>query len=286
MEITRRTHRATSRLNSLVQKLKQSGYHLDHEGGGNFRLRDHGGLIIKNNYWYQHSTQEKGYAYQLLKKLGVDTKQKFIPFPIDFHKKSPILKEYSLRMQGRNIIDYLVYRRMIDSKLILLLIRTKLIGQENHYICFYGYDKYGKIQCISKRAFNKIPHFQQIETLGSDKRYSFSLPSYPYSKTVILCESPIDALSIACMENQKYHNGYFTTKKIALCGNHPGNIAPRINKLKPDKIYLAFDNDPIGKTITRKVYSQVHRIAKTTIISYPHGKDPNDWWIHRRNNLI
>lgn len=53
-------------MSKLVDTLRASGYQLKPEGQGNYRVLGHQRLIVKDDFWYQHSTGKSGHAIQLL----------------------------------------------------------------------------------------------------------------------------------------------------------------------------------------------------------------------------
>jgi len=69
---------------------------------------------------------------------------------------------------------------------------------------------------------------------------------------------------------------YYQSYKIALCGTNHLNITERINKLKPNLISLALDNDHAGQLATKIIYHELSKIYPTKIINY-HKKDPNEF---------
>jgi DNA primase len=267
----------------LADILRQQGYILEREGGGNYRVQGFQGLIVKDNYWYQHSTQQGGHASALLSKLA-NNQQKIA---LDFQNKIHTIREYPFRYSRNTdgfeppILNYLVRERKIDKELVEMLIQKKLISWDHRNICFLGYDENGNIQCVTRRSTLQSSVVPKSEAKGSDKKFSFTMPAAHDAASVIITEGPIDALSVACMENRKHQKGYFETTKIALCGNIGYDLQDRLSKLKPRQIWLALDYDATGRNMTRNIYNDIHSIAPTRIVSFPYGKDPNDWLRYR-----
>lgn len=213
----------------LATFLKQRGYTLNHEGQGNYRVVGMQGLIIKEDYWYQHSQQKGGHAIQLimqLENINFKNAKNIFENTLAFPKKAFILEEHpeGCSLKNKTIpydtIGYLVNKRKIDKPLVIDLIKRKYISQDHHNnICFMGYDNNKNIKCISKRAISPKSPLQKFDGKGSDKRYSFSIPAEQSNPDIVLTEGPIDALSIACLEYRKNKKTYFSTHKIALCGS-------------------------------------------------------------------
>ena len=123
-----------------------------------------------------------------------------------------------------------------------------------------------------------------MEDVGSDKRFSFTIPALKTSAQVILCEGPIDALSIACLEDLKHHRGYFQSQKISTCGAPPSMIIQRLKQIKPKNVVLAFDRDATGQAMTKRLVWSLKSASIRTIVVPPGvGKDPNDWLRNRLN---
>ena len=51
---------------NLPDFLVGHGYQLIDEGSGNFRVKGFQGLIVKEHYWYRHSTKEYGNAIDFI----------------------------------------------------------------------------------------------------------------------------------------------------------------------------------------------------------------------------
>ena len=60
---------AIARKVNLPDYLFGQGFSLTNEGSGNFRVHGFQGLIVKENYWYRHSTGEYGNALDFVMKF-------------------------------------------------------------------------------------------------------------------------------------------------------------------------------------------------------------------------
>ncbi len=268
---------------NLIEELMKRGFRLRYEGSGNYRVAGHRGLIVKNDFWYSHSIGKGGAATTLLAEMNQDYYGPDRPHQSN-HSFTKIHHDLKWK-ENRHPLNIHATNYLLTRHIDLQLIRHPYIEQKRlicydgkGYLCFMGYDESGQVKCISKRAIDSSLNVQRYEAKGSDKYYSFHMPSKTPSKTVILVEGPIDALSVACLENRKYHNGYFCTHKIATCGAPTSTIRKRLHHLKCDHIILAFDQDLPGKTMTKRVVSELKNLnIKITEANPGIGKDPNDW---------
>lgn len=258
-----------ARSTNLFELLTQRGYTLSQEGT-QYRVVGHAGLIIHQNEWYHHSLSTGGNAIDLLIHLeGLSFKQAVYELSTDM---------FSTKYD--DCLHYLVKKRRIDQELIDDLLALKLMTIKENTINFHGYQNQtslndlGDIKC---NTWINIKNKTRGESKGSDKSYSFSLPNYNnyHENIIIIAESPLDALSIACMEKIKTDNDYYQTHKIALCGTNHKNLEQRIKALKPSRIKLALDNDPAGKRATSSILKILKDIAPIEIIYYKF-KDPNE----------
>lgn len=275
---------------SLVEELMARGHRLRHEGSGNYRVMGHSGLIVKENYWFSHSAGKGGDATTLFEQIepGYDGPDRPQPCYQSFENDDCDL-EWKKGYQPLNTdAENYLLKRSIDLSLIRHqhMSSQRLLRYDGKgYLCFMGYDELGRVKCVSKRAIDSTLNVQRYEAKGSDKKYSFHMTSETPSNIVILVEGPIDALSVACLENLKHRKGYFQTHKIATCGAPASNIRQRILKLKCERIVLAFDRDEPGRAMTEMVAWEL-RHQNIKVVAPPKiGKDPNDWLRHRLKML-
>jgi hypothetical protein len=271
----------------LPELLNNIGYTLKKEGE-QFRVVGNDGLFIKADKWYKHSTSHGGNPIDLLmylKRTNFKNAVKIIEREnCELPAKLPEQSENSIDERTKEVSveveRYLTEERRIDSELINDLICVDFIREiYPNKVAFAGYrthltpEKRGKIKCLSWRS---IKNNMRGESKGSDKSFSFSIPDCKQkNRTIILVESPIDALSVACLENMKHKNGYYQTLKIALCGTGQNNLKERLKKLNPKRILLALDNDRVGRSASKKLKKELAEIATTEIITCK-DKDPND----------
>jgi hypothetical protein len=147
----------------------------------------------------------------------------------------------------------------------------------------------GKAVCVFVGHDNSsIPRFAHLrgihakyhrDTEGSDKRFSFSLPAKRIdSPILIVTESPIDALSHACLfpELDAWRLSLGGTSDIALTAfleHHPQITG----------VSLCLDGDVAGQTAARKIQASlaISRPDIAVTIDPPEqGKDYNDMLLH------
>lgn len=265
---------------SLSDDLELAGYRTRHEGNGNYRVIGYGGLIVKDNFWFQHSTHKGGSIHSISDVLGKDINIKAAPSP----RSSPLKRDEELLDPSDYVIDYLKNERSIDIDLISSLISRSQIKQDRHRrACFLGYDQNGKLRCVTKRATDPTHRIVKMEAPGSDKNYSFSIASKHQNSDLVITESPIDALSVAVMEHRYHQKGYFETHKISTCGAPLPGLKYRIRRINPRRIWLFYDNDDAGRQmdqITRRIISNDFPCYT---IPYEQGKDPNEMMIFRKS---
>jgi hypothetical protein len=183
------------------------------------------------------------------------------------------------------VIDYLM-QRGIGIALIRFCINTgRLYEDERHNCCFVGFDPQGIPRYAMLRSSNASSTFLR-EVEGSDKRYSFSMPSQKQSNTLYLFESAIDCLSfmeLQCMEkggwmpeNYLSLSGVYQPKKelsetplpIALMQFLQDN--PHINC-----ITLCLDNDEAGRLAAQTICALLSERYITKLLLPDKGKDYN-----------
>lgn len=149
----------------------------------------------------------------------------------------------------------------------------------NAAVCvFVGKDETGAIRFATMRGINT--DFKQ-DKAGSDKRYNFHLPAKnPNSRHLAVFESPIDALSLATLQQR---NGWeWDGHRLSLGGTSDVALIAFLER-NPQitRVILHLDNDAAGITAARRIkavlaadkrFSHLH-----VSVNPPHrGKDYND----------
>ena len=245
--------------------------------GNEYRLRDHESLAVGDKGWYWHSkgigsksaldflTDVRGYGLVdavcfLLneqphgrERSGISVKQPTMitstqntkpdrtPFAISRHN-----------MNNNRVIAYL-QSRGIDKRLILDCInRGDLYESAYRHDCiFKGRDENGAVKYAAIRSTTSA---FKGDAEGSDKRYSFLLPpANARSNTVMVFESPVDALSHQTMCIQGY-TPQFDGWRLSLGGTsilgleHFFKHKPQVNHC-----IVCTDNDEAGEFAAAKI---------------------------------
>lgn len=205
----------------------------------------------------------------------------FAPRPF---KKPPFVLPKPGKSNNR-IIDYLMQRGIGLALLRLCIDAGRLYEDERHNCCFVGFDSQSIPRYAILRSSNANSTFVR-EMKGSDKRYSFSLPSHKRSNTLYLFESAIDCLSF--VELQSMVNGRWTPENyLSLSGVYqpkkklsvtPLPIAlmqflqdnPHINC-----VALCLDNDEAGRLAARTICALLPERYAIKLLLPDKGKDYN-----------
>ncbi|GHU90827.1 hypothetical protein FACS1894202_11280 [Clostridia bacterium] len=283
-------------------------YLLTHEGGnfkrvGNAYYRrdpDHNSLEVSNNLWNWHShgiggdiidylVKINGYNFvDAVRELAGDdyTPQKPVTpkaRPPTHTAPKPLSAREPLQLPPRNrdnarVIAYLESRG-IDKPLILDAIQRGSLYETAtfHNACFIGRDESGKAKFAALRGTSG--NFK-CDAEGSDKRFGFCLPPNERDcKTVIVFESPIDALS---------HKSLFPAVdgyRLSLGGTALVALTRFLDVHKGiEHIAVCTDNDEAGNLAADKIAElSDYRVTRSLP---PAGKDWNETLTLQRNEGI
>lgn len=260
---------------------------LRHLGRGTYCLKDHDSLKISNGKWHwfsQHIGGRNALDY-LMKVRGfsfVDAMRQLSSgpeIPVSEYRE-PVIRERKLEIppfeKGIPRVTAYLTRRGINREVIDYCHQNGLLFEESNYhnCVFLGYDgstpKFGS----SRSTFSDF----RGELAGSDKRFSFAIPSSSPTSELHLFEAAIDAMSYATM-NPGYHNSTL----LSLSGVYKGEAIPVALQTylernpQTKKVVLHFDNDDVGKTASANVMKALQ--DKYEVIDEPArtGKDWNDY---------
>lgn len=263
---------------------------------GTYCTREHDSLKISNGVWHWFSRHigGKNALDYLIKVKGVSfTKAveiltgyaEVLPPIYTRQEKKPIAKEFELPERNEDIIRARRYLRLrgIDDIVIDYCVMHELIYEDKKYhnCIFLGFDdgtpKYGAVR-------STVSDYK-IDLPGSDKRFSFSIPSEADSDTVHLFEAAIDLLSFASLEI-KEHRNWRKDNLLSLAGVYKSDNKQDIpmalrtfleRNPNTENICLHLDNDEIGRIATKQIVSSLS--DKYTVIDMPpkSGKDYNDY---------
>jgi len=268
--------------------------------GSEYRLLNHKSLSVGEKGWYWHSngsggksaldflTNVRGYGLvdavclllneqpqgkeHLSRSVGIAPIQPITPGIKSILEKAPfaILRHHK---DNNRVIAYL-QSRGIDRDLIIDCIqRGDLFESAYRHDCvFKGKDENGKTRYAAVRSTTS--GFKG-EVEGSDKRYSFLLPSInPNSNSVAAFESAIDSLSHQTMCKQGYIP-QFDGWRLSLGGTSILGLAHFLN-CQPliTHCFICTDNDEAGN----KMAARIAELPIVTIerIAPIYGKDWNE----------
>lgn len=190
--------------------------------------------------------------------------------------------------QSDRAISYLEGRG-VDRDIIDWCIKTKRLYESypRHNVVFVGFDGEGKSRYAMQRGCgNSFVN----EVSGSDKRFSFGIPSRKGSGTLYVFESAIDLLSFATLVKMDGYD-WRSVNMLSLAGVYKPQEGNRDSASLPRSLeqYLSdnpniynvitcFDNDDIGRNAAETVCSLLAKRRIAAMIKHPpQGKDYNDY---------
>lgn len=275
----------------LVAFLKGQGYTLKPERG-QYRIPDHGGLLIKGNHWVRFADKTGGNtldfcmvmlgmsfrdAVELLTGTNIPVFENVEPLA---HLKTK--KDLELPARAGNehrVIAYLTKTRGLPADLVIELIRAGLLWQDTRGNCvFTCFDENDEVKgAIIEGTLSDVRW--KGRAAGSEISYGWWWPAAE-SKTVIVVESPIDAMSLTTIRpTAKKHHLY------ALGGLHQQALAGILERLPEiQRVILAMDNDQAGQDAA-KLWLQELRDRYQVQNVIPKLKDWNDDLRKERKNV-
>ncbi|MCM1159483.1 MAG: DUF3991 and toprim domain-containing protein [Bacteroidales bacterium] len=159
-------------------------------------------------------------------------------------------KEFVLPQKNasyKHMYAYLTKSRGIDVEIIKDMVKKGLLYENTQKSCvFVGKDKDGIARHASVRSTNTTGKVFKQDVPGSKKQFSFSISGT--SKTLNVCEAPIDVLSY--MTFQKIHGMAREDSYLALGGVADKALERFLDEHKDiEKIRVCTDNDPYLNTI-------------------------------------
>lgn len=193
--------------------------------------------------------------------------------------------DYAVRyLEGRGIDDDLVSFCIQTGRLYEADIFVEKLQRTFTNVVFIGHDKSGKARYVGLRGIGT--DFKGDGT-GSDKHYSFNIPSEKPNTTLHLFESAIDLLSYATMEKMADRNwnaenllslaGIYQPKKNIEESAIPAALKRYLEEYPHiEKIVLRLDNDPPGRLAARTLETILPKRYAVETRLPPQGKDYND----------
>ena len=268
---------------------------LVHFSGNTYCTREHDSLKISNGKWHWFSRgiggknavdyliKVKDYSFpQAVQALTEGT----APMPSVFHvpKTDPpkVFTMPDVSPTTHRIVDYLTHRG-IHPDILDFCMENKLLFETKQYhnALFAGYDANGKMRYGALRGTSGS---FKGEVPGSDKRYSFSIPSEERSANLHLFEAAIDAISYATLLRMK-NRAWRKDALLSLAGVYQSRtptVPPALKqylKEHPEirELHLHLDNDEIGHAAAFNIAQCLQ--DQYTVINKPPpcGKDVNEY---------
>ena len=264
--------------------------------GDTYCTREHDSLMISNGKWYWFSRGVGGAsAVSYLTKVKKYSLAKAVTTVLDGYGgpvteplpgRAEVKKELLLPERNdtnRNAVRYLLGRG-IDREIIDWCIGQGLIyeSKDYHNVVFVGKDSYGIPKYAALRSTKGS--FKRDAT-GSDKQYSFNLPSEHGSKEIHLFEAAIDLLSYATLLKQNDVD-WRSQSLLSLSGiyapKRPGDLPKALAKYISDHpdvkvVNLHLDNDDAGRNAAKSIEKSLQGHYEVRDEPVPEGKDVNDY---------
>lgn len=272
---------------------------LVHVSGNIYCTKAHDSLRISNGKWcwFSQGIGGKSALDYLIKVNGLSfmdaveqiTRQAAVRSPVFSTKEKEKPKVLLLPQASRcatHAVSYL-QSRGIDFEMINYCIKTGRLYESTpyHNVVFVGFDKGGTPKYATLRG---IGTDFKGEANGSDKHYSFSLPTAQPNETVHLFESAIDALSYATLLKQycrQWQNenllslaGIYQPKKVIEESRVPAALTRFLEDYPHIKnVTLHLDNDTPGRMAAKAIMTVLPKDYTVIDKPPPSGKDFNDY---------
>ena len=265
---------------NLPDFLVGHGYQLIDEGSGNFRVNGYQGLIVKEHYWYRHSTKEYGNAIDFIMKFEDSTFCDAICRLLNMQPTHDLLSWQFLETTDL-VKNYLIETRKIDLDIVNQLISQNKIKQDRaNCICFLGYDANNCLAYLFRRSIKseklfkgEVKHSSKVHSFEIIMKNNMILPDEKSSKinTLYIVEGAIDACAMATLLKIKGKND--KSIMILTTAGHPHHsLKSRIEYSKPDRIIIATDMDEQGRKFAQIIATMI-RMADWSAPIYD-AKDP------------
>jgi hypothetical protein len=268
----------------LVAWLQAHGYSLKREGQ-NWRVPGHAGLLVQGNYFKHFSSGMGGNALDfLVDYLGykiLDAVQTLIhpgPAQQPIGTPAPPAAENELQMpirwhNHRRVIAYLAKSRGLPIDLIIELLRSKLLYQDDHGNCVFPcLDRRGEAKgAIIRGTCTDVRYVARAK--GMDESYGWHWPPDRESNLMFITESPIDAMSLV-MIRPLFRAGHI----LAIGGLFLGGVHRFLGDHRAVRtIVFALDNDKPGLSAVRSWSVELYEKGYNVQICLPDAvKDWNE----------
>lgn len=266
---------------------------------GTYCTREHDSLKISNGMWYWFSRsigggtaldyliQVKGYSLPEAVETILGRSLEKTPVPYKQPDRSSKVLLLPPRNENTRKVTAYLRSRGIHPAIIDYCYRNNLLyeGMPYHNAVFIGYDEKGVPRYVALRG---TASKYKGEATGSDKQYSFSIPSDRGSAALHVFEAAIDLLSYATMEylaGRDWHKDHL----LSLAGvfqNKRKDVVPvsmqRYLKNHPEikSLYLHLDNDQVGRNAAVNIAAGLGQQYEVIDEPPEYGKDMNDALLH------
>lgn len=274
---------------------------LVHFSGNVFTTRTHDSLKISNGKWcwWSRSIGGRSALDYLIKVRGMTLPEAVIqidgqvvitpPAPLKTQEPTEPKKLLLPEKNENNdrVIAYLTGRG-IHRNLIDYCIETERLYESHpyHNAVFIGFDRKGTPKYASLRGTTNRRYMGEAN--GSDKHFSFSIPSRKESRRLHLFESAIDLLSYGTLElllsrdwrkdNYLSLAGIYKPKKNIEESTLPAALIQYLNDFPQiDSIVLHLDNDIPGRLAARTIKTLLSPTYEVNDVPPKCGKDVNDY---------
>jgi hypothetical protein len=282
------TEEQKQRANSvdLVDFLQRQGEKLLPSGRDKRLASDHS-ITVRDNQWYDHSSEEGSHAIDLVRRLynlsfpeavtlllggerGIEYRQ-------GGNKEPEQKKLFELPPANANmhrVFAYLIKHRFIDRDVISWFARAKMLyeDKEFHNAVFVGNDRDGIPRHAHKRGTYTGVKSYKGNVEGCDPRFSFHYDGE--SDIVYVFEAPIDMLSFITLnpDNWKQHS------YVALCGVSEHSLLQMLqDNPKLRNVSLCLDHDEAGLKATYRLKEILHEQGYNKVaVLQPQNKDWNE----------
>lgn len=290
--------RQAKQMDLLTYLKNYEPYELVHFSGNTYTTKTHDSLKISNGKWMWWSRGIGGRSaldylikvrnYTFMEAVQIIAEQAAIRPPVSVPaekaKEKILLLPKSYRYQTY-VVSYL-QRRGIDTDIIEFCLRTGRIYESENYhnAVFVGRDREDKPRYAALRG---VGTDFIGEASGSDKNYSFSIPTGEKSRTVHLFESAIDLLSYATLQKLEGRDwraehllslaGIYQPAKEIEKSKVPAALT-RFLKEHPEvnEVVLHLDNDRAGRLATKAICTVLPEQYRTDDHPPKQGNDYND----------
>lgn len=197
--------------NNALAYARARGYSLKQTGNGRWQHRDHDSMVFKEDgSWFWNSQGISGGALTfmtafegmtftdaVLTLANPNLAENMQQIRETTSKTTKPRKPFALPPKATDntiVVNYLINQRCIDPELVQQLLKSGQIYQsDKDRLIMVGFDNTGTARYASERSTYGEPIKKDVQ--GSQKKYSFLIHGGTTTDTVVVVESPIEAMS-------------------------------------------------------------------------------------------